>query len=69
MATLLRFVCIGTTPSAAFIDASGFVGDVKQLRLPRFDGYLSVSDALESPSLHLILHPVLNPPTQKLDIN
>ena len=38
-ATVLRFVCIGTTPSAAFVDASGLVGDAKRLRLPRFDGF------------------------------
>ena len=38
---VLRFVhvCIGTTPSVAFVNASGFVGDVKQLRLPHFDGF------------------------------
>ena len=43
VAIILRFVFIGTIPSAAFIDASGLVGDAKRLRLPRFDGYLSVS--------------------------
>ena len=68
-ATVLRFVFIGTTPSAAFVNASSLVGDAKRLRLPRFDGYLSVSDDLESPSLRLILHPVVNPPMQKLYIN
>ena len=61
---VLRFVCIGTTPSAAFVDASDLVGDAKRLRLPRFDGYLNISDDLESPSLCLILHPVVNPPPQ-----
>ena len=30
---------IGTTPSAAFVNASGLVEDVKQLRLPRFNGF------------------------------
>ena len=69
MGTVLRFVCIRTTPSAAFVDASGLVGDAKRLSLPRFDGYLSVSDDLESASLRLIPHPVVNPPTQKLYIN
>ena len=38
-ATVLRFVFIGTTPSAAFVNASGLVGDAKWLRLPRFDGF------------------------------
>ena len=69
MATVLHSVYIGMTPSAAFVDASGLVGDTKRLRLPRFDAYLNVSDDLESPSLRLILHPVVNPPTQKLYIN
>ena len=68
-ATVLHFVCIGMTASESFVDASGLVGDAKQLRLPRFDGYLSVSNDLESPSFQLILHPVVNPPTQKLYIN
>ena len=67
--TVLHFTCIGMTPSAAFVDASGLVGDTKRLRLPRFDCYLSVSDDLESPSLRLILHPIVYPPTQKLYIN
>ena len=67
-ATVLRFICIRTALSAAFIDASGFIGDIKRLCLPRFDGYLSVSDDLESP-LCLILRPVVNPPMQKLYIN
>ena len=69
-ATVLCFVFmvfIGTTPSVAFADASGLVG------------YLSVSDDLptlrlilckwQSPSLRLILHPIMNPPTQKLYID
>ena len=68
-AAVLCFVCIGMTPSATLVDASGLVGDAKRLRLPRFDGYLSVSDNLKSPSLRLILHAVMNPPTQKLYIN
>ena len=68
-ATVLRFICIGMTPSVAFIAASGLVGEAKRPRLPRFNGYLSVSDDLESPSLHLILHSVVNPQTQKLYIN
>ena len=42
--TVLGFVFIGTTPSAAFVNASGLVGDAKQLHLPRFNGYLSISD-------------------------
>ena len=43
-ATVLRFVFIGTTPSVAFVDASGLVGDTKRLHLPHFDGYVRVSD-------------------------
>ena len=38
-ATVLRFVYIGMTPSAAFVNASGLVGDTKRLRLPHFDGF------------------------------
>ena len=44
-ATVLCFVCIGTTPLAVFVDASSLIGDTKRLRLPRFDGYLSVNTA------------------------
>ena len=44
--TVLRTAFIWTTPSAAFVDVSGLVGDAKRLRLPRFDDYLSVSDNL-----------------------
>ena len=43
-ATVLRFVFIGTTPSAAFANASDLVGNAKWLRLPRFNGYLGVCD-------------------------
>ena len=66
-AIVFHFVFIGKTPSVTFVNASGFVGDTKRLRLPRFDGYLIVSDDLESP-LRLILHPVMNPPPQKVYI-
>ena len=45
-ATVLLFKFIGTAPSAAFVNASASVGDAKRLHLPRFDGYLSVSDNL-----------------------
>ena len=38
-ATVLRFVFIGTTPLASFVDASGLVGDMKRLRLAHFDSY------------------------------
>ena len=68
-ATVLRFICVGMTPLVTFVDASGLVGDLKQLRLPCFDGYFSVGDDLESPSFRLILHPVVNLPMQKLYIN
>ena len=68
-ATVLHFVCTGTTLSAAFVNASGLVGDEKRLRLPHFNGYLSISDDLKSPSLCLILQPIVNPPMQKLYIN
>ena len=37
--TILRFVFIGTIPSAAFVNASGLVGDAKQLHLPRINGF------------------------------
>ena len=33
---------------AAFVDATGFVGDAKQLHLPCFNGYLMISDNLLS---------------------
>ena len=46
MATVVRFVFIGMTLSAALVNASGLVGGAKRPRLPRFDGYLSVSDNL-----------------------
>ena len=52
-ATVLRLACIGTTPSVAFGDASGLVRGAKRLRLPHFNGYLSISDNLESPSFRL----------------
>ena len=68
-ATVLRFICIRTTPLVAFVDASGLVGDAKWPRLPHFDRYLSISDDLESPSFRLILHPVMNQSTQMLYIN
>ena len=45
-ATVLRFVFIWTTRSAAFVDVTCFVGNMKWLCLPRFDEYLSVSDNL-----------------------
>ena len=45
-ATVLHFVFIKTTLSAAFIDASGLVGDAKQMCLPCFDDYLSIRDNL-----------------------
>ena len=38
-ATVLHFVFIGTTPSAAFVSTSGLVGYVNRLHLPRFDGF------------------------------
>ena len=38
-ATVLRFVFVGTTPSAAFVNASDLVGDTKRLRLPCFHGF------------------------------
>ena len=61
--TIIRFVFIGMT----LVDTFGLVGGVKRLRLPHLDGYLSVSDDLfPFACLHLILHPVINPPTQKL---
>ena len=46
--SLNTFKTDGMTPSAAFVNASGLVGDAKwlRLRLPRFNGYLSVSDDL-----------------------
>ena len=56
-ATEYSFVCIGTTPSAVFVDASGLFGDAKRLRLPRFDGC-----SMAAPSF-------VNPPKQKLYIN
>ena len=38
-ATVLRFVFIGMRPSAAFVNASGLVGDAKRLCLSHFDGF------------------------------
>ena len=63
-ALVLRLVFIEKTPSVAFVNASSLVGDAKRLRLPCFTGFCH-----ESPSLCLILYPVMNPPTQKLYIN
>ena len=42
-ATVLHFVFFRATTSKAFVNASGLVGDTKQLHLPHLDGYLSVS--------------------------
>ena len=67
-APVLRFVFIGTTPSVAFVNASGLVGDAKRLCLPCFDGFCHERKC-QSPSLRLILYPIVNPPTQKLYIN
>ena len=39
MHTALRFVFIGTTTSAAFVDASRLVGNADRLSLKRFDGF------------------------------
>ena len=61
-ATVLRFVFIGTTPSAAFTNTLSLVGDGKRLRLRHFDVF---SHKWQSPN-HLILHTVANPPTEKL---
>ena len=80
MATILLFVFIGMTPSAAFVDASGLVGDMKRLCLPCLFQWLFehkwwapslrlILHKWQSPSLRLILHPLVNPPTQKLYIN
>ena len=38
-ATILHFVFIGTTPTTAFVNASGLVGDMKRLHSPPFDGF------------------------------
>ena len=43
-ASVLCFIFIGMTPSAAFLDASRLVGDVKWQRLPHFNDYLCVRD-------------------------
>ena len=43
-ATVLHFVFIGMTPSAAFVNASSLVGDAKRLHSHRLDGYLSTRD-------------------------
>ena len=37
--TILRFIFIGVTPSAAFVDASSLVGGIRRLCLPHFDGF------------------------------
>ena len=34
---IVCFVFIGTTPSAALVNASGLVGDANRLHLPHFD--------------------------------
>ena len=36
---VLRFIFIGTTPSAALVNATGLVRHAKRLRLPPFDGF------------------------------
>ena len=43
---VLHFVFTGTRLSAAFVDASGLVGNAKRLRLPSFNDHLSASDDL-----------------------
>ena len=45
-ATILHVYLIEITPSVAFLDASGLVGDTKQLYLPRLDGFCSESGNL-----------------------